>query len=51
MTILDCISLVKMDFIQALLSILENLSHGGELKSSPREKASFSFFLETLNAL
>lgn len=46
-TIIDCISLVKTDFIQALLSILENLSCCGELKSSPEGKASFFFSLET----
>lgn len=38
---------MKTDFIQALLSILENLNCG-ELKSSPEGKASFFFFpLET----
>ena len=49
LTIINCILilLVKTDFIQALLSILENLSCG-ELKSSPEGKASFFFFsLET----
>lgn len=38
-----------MGFVQTLLSTMENLSHHGELQSSPEGKV--SFFFEPLNAL